>query len=156
MSEKAKVPQWVADWITAYMSSAQYTDTKNFIAMIVDIVRGAVNIDVDGNHVLVGHHDRQEWLRKNWVTIIQAAIDGCEVEEPRFRVMVLPGIFLKKNVPIYSLSQELFTTHFDDPMTIWTVSGYKLLLSINKELKPFLPPFAENDPHFEKVEDDDE
>lgn len=111
--------------------------------------------DCEVNQIDVNEVDR-DYVKQHKLELIKAVIDGYEVEEPKFRVMVLPGYFLKNPVTTSPFVQQLFTTHFDDPATIWRISDYKLLLSNAKDWQPFLPPFSPNDPHFEKVEDDDE
>lgn len=152
MSEKVRVPRYINDWLTSSDWGNPISTLKgrmDRIAAIADRNGGQKDHVVFGDPIEV-----MDWLQAHPEQAIRAVLDGYEVEGPKFRVMILPGYFLKNLVTLSPFVQQICTTYFNDPKTIWTISEYKSLLSSNKDLQPFLPPFDEGDPHFERVEDD--
>lgn len=153
MSEKVRVPGSINAWLTSSDWGSPISTVKGRMDRIAAI---AERNGSQKDHVVFGDPiEVMDWLQAHPEQAIRAVLDGYEVEEPKFRIMVLPGYFLKNPVTLSPFVQQLFTTYFNDPTTIWTISEYKSLLSSDKDLRSFLPPFDEGDPHFEKVEDGD-
>lgn len=76
-------------------------------------------------------------------------------DEPKFRVHIWPGDhgYLNKRFGELKLNSKGDVFPF---ITVFTKAEYESLYKAYPEHIPYLPPFDENDPRFEMVEDGDE
>lgn len=148
MSKKVKVPQWFDELASDWMDSDDHK--QDAVARIVC------------HNVWGTTYEQDVWLSKHWQTAVKAIMDGYEVEEPRYLIKIVPNRFLA----MYWSHDEavLYTTALpyavsnqpsQDYRFKFTESDYRELWNHNVTWQPFLPPFDETDPHFEKVSDED-
>lgn len=141
MSEKVKVPQWVANWLYVLMDNDVDDKSKR------TVIRDILTVSWDGR--------LRDWLSENWETAIEAVLYGYESEGPKYLVKLLPRHYLRPSIVMDSQwTVDVNTSPSESDY--WTVKEYTEFYNKHRELHPFLPPFRLGDPHFEKVEDDED
>lgn len=166
MSEKVKVPAWFDKWYRSVGSNGWSNNRQE--NSVFKIARQGYGYDFyddiddcEVNQIDVNKVDR-EYVKQHKLELIKAVIDGYEVEEPKYRVKIGPHqyiAFTRTTGEILSFSPEqlsqLKVTN-GDWVSEFTPDDYANARLLDSAWWSFLPKFDPNDPHFEKVRDEDE
>ncbi|KRK87545.1 DUF1642 domain-containing protein [Lentilactobacillus sunkii] len=170
MSEKVKVPQWFSEWYLGIDTEGFGLSASRQQMALYKIARQDFGYnfydsisDEDDDIVVTSVEKAVDYVEKHRVELIRAIIDGYEVKEPRYLIKIVPNRFLAMywshgEAVLYTtaLPYAVSNQPSQDYRFKFTESDYRELWNHNITWQPFLPPFDETDPHFEKVSDDND